>query len=272
MRTLPRVIYCLAIVAALALGACSGNRFRAYKRIGGFRKLEPMTLEANADKAVSSMGGRLVYTFGKASQEICFYRDGKRVNTLGGLGFDRTSFQRLSDIGVDQDGSLLALDSALKVMRKFTPEGRLLSELKLNRLIQPELFCGNTEGNFYVYDAASSEIVCLSQFDMAEQYRFGRFVVEQPSSLACNQEYLWVYSQRLDRTCVFYLLGQFKEALEGQVAFDSFNNPVRIADIDPGWAAKPSALMRIDSSVVSLSDGKLLQLVELLHVGGELAP
>lgn len=215
----------ILIPIALLLAACSGNRFSAYRAIDAL-ELADYVPGTGYDKAVCDPLARVVFAMSRSSHEIHIFREGRRVNAIGGLGFDRTNFQRLSDIGVDSDGGLLALDSVQKLLRKFSPEGKVVTELSLGALHQPELFCAGADGSLYVYDAATQEIVCFSAFDASELYRFGRFQLKQPASLCCGRDFLAAYNPALNSTDVFYLLGQYKETVPDLVVFDYFNNPI----------------------------------------------
>lgn len=251
MRFETRFIILMALTALMA--GCAGNRFTAYRKLEGFQTLKPpLPVEDSYRKAVSDPDGKVIYALAWAKQEVHIYREGQHLNSIGGLGFERTNFQRLSDIGVDTDGGLLALDSAQKLLRKFSPEGRAVGEISLSSLRQPELFCQGDDGTLFVYDAGPGEIVCLSPLDYAELYRFGRFELQLPVSLACNRDYLYAYSADRGTTYVFYLLGQFKESVPAQLAFDAFNNPIRLSDVIPAYSSSLPDLMTVNGDTLTL--------------------
>jgi len=214
-------------ILLLLMAGCANPRFSPAREIRGRELIRVLNVEHNYDKAVSDSRGEMVYALLRSAQEIHIYQGARRVNSIGGLGFERTNFQRLADIGVDTDGGLLALDTAQKLLRKFSPEGRLMAELQLKGLQQPELFCVGSDGTLFVHDSASSEIVSFSRLDASELYRFGRFELELPSWLACSRNYVYAYSRERDRTYVFYQLGQHKWTWEGLWAFDDFDNPIQ---------------------------------------------
>ena len=242
----------LLILTLLSLAGCSANRFSAYRKISGFRQMDRLDFSGSYDKALSDPRSGTIFAMRKDTQEIHIFRGGQRINVIGGLGFERTNFQRLSDIGVDSDGGLLALDSAQKILRKFTPEGGVVAELSFSGLRQPELFCVGLDGTLFLYDAATTEIVCYSQLDNSELYRFPRFVLEQPVWISCNHDYVFSYSQVKGQTDVFYILGQYKETLAGQVLFDPFNNPIRTGDVVPVYVSTLPKLLSLNSETLVL--------------------
>lgn len=260
---------CFLLIALLALLAgCSNARLTAHRRIDAVRQTGSVSLARAYDKAVSDPRAGVVFALDKTGQGIDIFRGGIRVNSLGGLGFERTNFQRLSDIGTDTDGGLLALDSSLKVLRKFSPEGGIVSEQQLTSLRQPELFCMGLDGNLFVYDAASAEIVCYSGLDFAELYRFGRFQIDRPASLACNHDYLWVYSAARNQTDVFFLLGQYKETLEGQVIYDMFDNPIRSGDVHPLYSSLAPGPMSISSEQILMLFEREIRIYRIDYLRG----
>ena len=261
-------LFALVFIVLLAGAGCAANRYSARRAISGHREAGYLALDASYAKAVCDPRAGVVFALSKALQEVHIFRDGKRINSIGGLGFERTNFQRLSDIGIDKDGGLLALDSSQKLLRKFSAEGRVIGDLALPNLRLPELFCLSPDGNLFVYDATGAEIVCFSTLDGAEVYRFGRFELDQPANLGCNQDLLYAYSAATNATSVFYLLGQFKEKLPEQVAFDAYGNPVRMGDLAPADGTPQPNLMTINSGTACLLGAGYVRLVELLYEGG----
>ena len=210
----------LTLLAALILAGCSENKAALKESTGRLDSFYAFPVPRTYAKAVSDARGKTVYALSRESQEIDIFVDGVRMNSIGGLGFDRANFQRLSDIGVDTDGGLLALDSARKLLKKFSWEGMFISELKFDDLSQPELFCAAPAGTLFVYDAAASEIICYSPLDGREFDRFGRFELDRPVNLDCNKDYLWAHNLEEGSTGVFVLLGQHLGTLPQIAALD----------------------------------------------------
>lgn len=265
-----KLYICLFIVlSAVLIPGCSNNRFSAYREISGYTNSSLIQLDASYDKAVCDPQANVVFALSKATQEVHIFRDGTRINSIGGIGFERTNFQRLTDIAVDNDGGLLALDSAQKLLRKYSEKGGLVAELKFSALQQPELFCLSSDGSLFVYDSASSEIVCYSQLDASELYRFGRFELEQPVSIACNHDYLYAYSSVKNCSYVFYILGQYKETIPQQVIYDSFNNPIQSQDVIPVYSSELPKLMSITADTVCLLFNRAIRTVQVNYARGE---
>ncbi len=204
----------------LLLAGCAENRTLPAPSASTQVRVATYPVNRAYAKAVSDNQGKTVYAMNWESQEIDILAEGVLRNSIGGLGFERNNFQRLRDIGVDTDGSLLALDGAQKLLKKFTPEGMLVTELKFEGLNQPELFCVAPDGTIFIYDAAPSEIVCYSPLDGKEFNRFGRFELDRPVNLDCNRDYLWVHNREKQTTRVFYLLGQHIDTLNEIAAMD----------------------------------------------------
>lgn len=212
------------ILLALITAGCAENRTAAPQRQSSLSRVYGFAVPREYAKAVSDRRGQTIYAFSRDSQEIDIWVDGLRLNSLGGLGFERSNFQRLSDIGVDTDGGLLALDTAQKLLRKFTPEGMFVSEISFAGLLQPELFCVAPDGTLFVYDAVPSEIVCFSPLDGREFNRFGRFELDRPTNLDCNKDYLWAQNRGQESTQVFSLLGQHLYSPNLFLALDRVGN------------------------------------------------
>lgn len=217
-------LLCLAILFALLLAGCGVNSVTSNNFESAVEFVATIALQSPCSKAVSDLRGKTIYAMNRESQEIDIYLDGTRVNSIGGMGFERGNFQRLSDIGVDTDGGLLALDSVQKLLKKFTAEGMFVSQFRFDVLTQPELFCVAPDGALFLYDAAPGEIICFSPFDAREIYRFGRFELDRPSNLDCNKDYLWTHNREKESTQVFTLLGQYDITFKGIGVLDKFGS------------------------------------------------
>ena len=132
------------------------------------------------------------------------------------------NFQRLTDIALDNDGSLLASTWRPEAAR-FSPDGNCW-QVDLSSLSQPELLVMSPDRDLFIYDAAPQELICISMLDGSELYRFGKFQLKSPSTLSCNRDLLSVYSQSADETQFYYILGQVKESRQGQWLQDAFGN------------------------------------------------
>lgn len=226
------------LVLGLILMSCASARYSPRRQIESIDLIQFITNVDQIDKAVADPVSGTVFALSKANQQIHIYRDGKRINSIGGMGSQSYNFQRLSDICMDNDGSLLALDTVAKQLRRFSGEGLLLGRMDLSGLIQPELAVMSPDRDLIIYDAAPQELVCLSMFDGSELYRFGKFSLAELKSLSCSRDLLGAYSLSRFQTQVYYLLGELKDTAGGQYLIDSFGNYILIGsaagDILPG--------------------------------------
>lgn len=215
----------LALLPALLIVcACTATRFKIRRDIDFIELVELIPSGVTYDKALADPITGSVFALQKSDQLIHVYKNGKRVNSIGGLGSQSYNFQRLSDITLDNDGSLLALDTGSRELRRFSSDGQLLARLDLSRLIQPELAAMSADRELFIYDAAPQEVVSLSMFDASELHRFGRFQILAPSAMSCSPDFLSIYSAKHDETQLYYLLGQLKDKLDGQYLIDGFGN------------------------------------------------
>lgn len=212
------------IVIALLLAGCGGIKFQARREVDSLVLDGFIPLETKVDKAITDPASGTVYALSRAQQQVFIYRDKQLVNTIGGLGSMSYNFQRLTDIALDGDGNLLALDQMASTLKKFTASGRYIASLELKDLIQPELLCLNLDGELFLYDAAPGEIVTVSLLDGKEINRFGRFQFQNPTALCCNRELISVYSASENKSKVFDSFGQFIQERAGQVLPDMHGN------------------------------------------------
>ena len=212
------------IVIALLLGGCGGIKFQARREVDSLVLDGFIPLETKVDKAITDPASGTVYALSRAQQQVFIYRDKQLVNTIGGLGSMSYNFQRLTDIALDGDGNLLALDQMASTLKKFTAGGRYIASLELKDLIQPELLCLNLDGELFLYDAAPGEIVVVSLLDGKEINRFGRFQIQSPTAISCNRELVCVYSAGAKSSKVFDSFGQLLQERSGQVLADIHGN------------------------------------------------
>ncbi len=196
------------------------------------RPLESFTLVGQIDtanpvnKAIFSVRSNTVFALSKDWQQIHFFRDFKRVNSIGGMGLERSNFQRLSDIAVDSEGSLWALDTIPRKIRRFSSDGMWAGEIEIKGSAQPELLAVAADQTLFVYDALQGELICYSPLDGAELYRFGKFQLYRISNISVSRNYVVAYSAA-DRTSHIYsILGQYLGSQPAQVAFDEFDNKI----------------------------------------------
>ncbi len=191
------------------------------------QKLKPaeiQTLPFIVKKCQSDNRTGTYYYWEAERQNIYFFRNNLQINLIGGFGSDKHSFQKLSDIAIEPEGNLLALDSFAKLLRKFSPDGKWIADTDISFLSQPEKCCVSPDGDVYIYDAAPKEIYRISPFDRKIMYGFGRFQLESVSNLACTGEIVYVVSERNKKTLLFSVMGQFLRELPAQAVIDKYKN------------------------------------------------
>ncbi|MDD2332568.1 MAG: hypothetical protein PHI68_07950 [Candidatus Cloacimonetes bacterium] len=214
----------LLCLAALILCSCGGFNLQNRRQIDSITPVESFRIEDPITKILYEPMSKITYALNPSWQEISFFQTEKRINKTGGLGFENAKFRKLSDIALDTDGALLALDSSARLIKKFSTEGKYLGEYELAEATQPELFCLAEDQTVFVYDAIAAEIICYSPLNMKTQYRFGKFQLAQITSLSCTRDFILAQSLPLGRTDIFSSLGQLLYSLPHLAVMDRFGN------------------------------------------------
>jgi hypothetical protein len=174
-------------------------------------------------KAVWSGFAKTLYVMEANSSYIHIYKDKKRINTIGGLGFADDNFNKLTDITVSTQGNLLALDSFQKKIKKFDSDGQWLENFTIPNISDPSLLAVTREGSVYIFDRTQSEIVILEHDLKTISYRFGRFQFRNPTQLSHARGQVLVYDSGTDQTLFFDTFGNFDQSKEGFWQTDSYN-------------------------------------------------
>ncbi len=204
-------IIVLAII--LLLTACVTFDEKEHYHPKKLLPIQKIQLHFNPEKAVYSATTNT--TFIKNGQNIHIFKNGKKLNIIGGLGFDNSQFNNLSDICIAPNGNLYTLDSFDKKIKKFDEKGKFITLLNLNDFSQPTLFDVSTNGDFYIYDADRNEISIFDSFN--QTHTFGKFQIRKPSKLGVTQNFIILYSEKFNETIIFNKLGQFIEKVSGNL-------------------------------------------------------
>ena len=245
----------LVLLMSLVAGCASTSWNRAIAEIN---LQSHLTTAEPVVKAVYGLRSNTIYGLSRDWQMIHFFRDQKRINSIGGMGTGRANFQRLSDIAVDPDGSLLALDSATKKIGKFTSEGQWSGEIELRGSAYPELFVMGGDQTLFVYDSMQGEIICYSALDKSELYRFGKFQLYRITNLNLSREYIIAYSETDQQSLIYSRLGQLMRTEKGQVVHDDFGNFYSIEQGVLRSGEISRALGRLERPILSYSGGSLV--------------
>jgi hypothetical protein len=220
----------LSVLIMVAVMGCSSNNRVAPMDIDSFSLYSSISAGMPLQKALYYPQGGIIYAMSSTTQQIGIFKDTQRVNVIGGLGTGSGNFQNLSDIAIASDGSLLALDSVSKSIKKFNDSGKPIGVLELKGSVQPTMLAVNTDQSFFVFDAASAEIILYSALDGVEQFRFGKFQLVQVQQLACNRDYVVAYDATEGKSNVFSTLGQYIKTDDGQSLYDDYNNGLNLND------------------------------------------
>ncbi|MDD4310586.1 MAG: hypothetical protein PHO32_09415, partial [Candidatus Cloacimonetes bacterium] len=221
--------FILAVFVLLSLFACAGPSGRVPMDVEYFSLFKSVQMEMPISKAIYRPANQTLFAMTAKTQEIQIYQNEIRKNVVGGLGTGSGNFLKLSDIGVAQDGNLMALDSAAKQLKLFTNDGKAMGNIDLQKSVQPTCFTVLENHSIFVYDQATAEIIVYSALDGVEQFRFGKFQLQQVTSLHCNRDYVVAYDASADTSHIFSVLGQLVKSETGQTVFDGYNNGINLS-------------------------------------------
>jgi len=167
------------------------------------------------EKCLYSFIDKTVFASQIENNEIHIFQDGKKINTIGGMGFEQINFNNLSDIALAPDGGLLALDSFEKKIKKFDTDGKFITSLDLEDFSEPTLFTIATDETFYIYDSDRNEIRTFTRINEYDSFSFGRFQLTEPTNLQLSGNSLIVNERNLEKTLIFNTFGQIEQNLDG---------------------------------------------------------
>jgi hypothetical protein len=198
----------------LLLG-CSYLNQQSTRKIKNIRILRSIdTAYVPRDCCFSSVHNT-VFVQQEGSNYVHIYSSTGEKNMIGGLGFGKDKFNKLSDIALAPDSNLLTLDSFEKSVKKFDWEGSLIATVQLKEFARPVLFDISNDGTYFVYDEQKNEVISTSDF--INFYNFGKFQLTDPFRLNLHRDNLQVYEKEADKTLIFTILGQFEREYEGNV-------------------------------------------------------
>lgn len=210
----------LLLLTFLLLTACSSIEMQPFRTPEKFTTIYNIQTDYSPRKCLYSSINKTAFVLEQEADIIHIYSNGKEVNTIGGLGFTASSFNKLTDIALSPDDNLLALDSFQKKIKKFDRSGKLIAELSLNEFIEPTLFAVADDETYYIYDNASKEIIITRTFDKSNWFAFGKFQLTNPSKLSLKKKEILIFDKQNNSTTVFGILGQFQNELDGNIQMD----------------------------------------------------
>ena len=210
----------LSLLLILFLTACSTIEMQTYRTPENINIFQKIQTDFVPKKCLYSSINKTVFVLEREADIIHIYKNGKKINSIGGLGFTSSSFNKLSDFTLSPDGNLLALDSFQKKIKKFDIDGKLIAELNLSSFIEPALFAVAVDETYYIYDNASKEIIITRTFNESDWYTFGKFQLSDPSKISLRKNEITVYDEQKNTTLIFGILGQFQNEIDGNIQIE----------------------------------------------------
>ncbi|HNX01023.1 MAG TPA: hypothetical protein PLE74_04045 [Candidatus Cloacimonadota bacterium] len=170
----------------------------------------------------------ILYIWEKGTSNIHILQNGKEVNVVGGLGFAKENFQRLTDIGVGPDGALYGLDQIPQKIKKFDIDGKWLLDYDVSWSQEPAKFAIDSSNQIILFDDIAREFIFSSDLRPEEVFRFGKFQVTHVIQLAIENNTLIVNEPEPKQTSFFTVLGEYIETRQGQMASDMKGNLYRL--------------------------------------------
>lgn len=196
------------------LAACTLNTVTRRAKPVGFTEILQFNTNIAIEKVCYNSIKQISYIWESNTDVIHIYENDIQVNTIGGIGFDRISFQRLSDICLSPDGDLFALDSTERSLKKFDEKGDLIAKIQIDNNLNPILAAIALNQKIYLYDDKRKEIVVVD-YKGKEIEAFGSLEFMEPVSLELYQDILAVYDSENEVTIFFSRLGQIIDQQEG---------------------------------------------------------
>lgn len=212
--------YRLFILLILFLTACSTIEMQYYRIPEKINIIQKIKTDFVPEKCLYSSINKTAFVLEKEANIIHIYKNGKKINTIGRLGFTSNSFNKLADITLSPDGNLLALDSFQKKIKKFDIDGKLIVELNLNDFIEPALLAVAIDETYYIYDNAFKEIIITRTFDQSDWYTFGKFQLSDPSKISLGKNEITIYDKLKNSTIIFGILGRFQNEIDGNIQIE----------------------------------------------------
>lgn len=216
-----KVFFQIIIILLLYNSGCAHLTDRESHMIAyELRTVVSIQIPFNTDKVVWSNINNTLFIANKNDNTISIYRDDKIINRIGGLGFGKDSFNRLTDITLSPNGKLLALDSFQKSIKQFDDNGKWMENHYLSEVHDPYLLDVRRDGTVYIYDKQLNEVLIYDDKLNEVIYRFGKFYFKNPISLVCNDKWITVYDKDLNTSFIFDQYGRLERELSGNYQVD----------------------------------------------------
>ncbi|MCF7911137.1 MAG: hypothetical protein K9M99_01310 [Candidatus Cloacimonetes bacterium] len=203
-----------SVLFICGLSACTLYNSGSSARPAGFSEILLLNTNIAVEKACYNSLKQVTYIWESNTEKIHIFKQNKQINTIGGEGFDRANFQKLTDICLSPDGDIFALDSPDRSLKKFDEKGELRAVIKIDADLSPLLVAVALDQKIYVYGDKRKEIVVLN-YKGKELEAFGSMQFYEPASLELYNDLIAVYEPLNDITVFFSRLGQVVDEQKG---------------------------------------------------------
>ncbi|MEA1972355.1 MAG: hypothetical protein U9N34_03550 [Candidatus Cloacimonadota bacterium] len=200
--------------------ACSSINFVRRKKLVDVTFIEKFKTQSKIDKCIYDKFSKNYYL--KHDNKIAIYSDKKLINQIGGTGFKRSNFNKLSDICFSPENNLITLDSFSQQIKKFDKSGSYLRSFSLNNASEPILITIDDQNITFIFDAQTNEILVYKDINKKPSNRFGKFSIIKPTSIDIVFDKLIVSSK--ERTLVFSKIGYLLNEFDEKIVFDNYEN------------------------------------------------
>lgn len=195
------------LIILFAVGCAEFNVVKNYTPIE-FQVIREIELEFTPAKCIYSNVDKTFFIWQKDTNLIHIFKNGIRMNTVGGTGSELSNLSQLSDIALSPDGNLLALDSFQKKIIKYDRDGKYITSFNLQEFKEPALLAVAADETFYIYDDFLNEIIATRDFIENNWFVFGSHEIENPFGLCVTLDQIIIFET--NSTIIYNTLGQME--------------------------------------------------------------
>lgn len=196
----------IRLLFILLIAGCGGTLRQPIGKPVEYFELRKFQPGYQVEKACYNSIQETSYLWEKGTERIHIYQQDKQINTVGGRGLERINFQKLSDICLYPDGSLLALDEIGRSIKKFDSKGRLISEINISKEINPVLVAVSIDEKLYVFDPDRKEIIQIDNMGR-EVFALSNLAIEEIAAFQIRANQFVLYDSSRQMTLFISLYG-----------------------------------------------------------------
>lgn len=197
----------ILLIILFTVGCAQFNVIKNYTPIE-FQVIQEIELEFIPAKCLYSNVDKTIFIWQKDTNLIHIFKNGIRMNTVGGTGSELSNLSQLSDIALSPDGNLLALDSFQKKIKKYDRDGKYITTFNLQEFKEPVLLDVAADETFYIYDDFLNEIIATRDFIENNWFVFGSQDIEKPLDLCVTLDQIIIFET--NSTIIYNTLGQME--------------------------------------------------------------